>query len=93
MVVNGGTTTFYVNGVANATAGAPNTPIVTNSFNIGIRPDLGERFDGRIDEVRIFSFAPGQFSVNDLQFNGVVPEPASAALLGLGLMACLRRRR
>jgi hypothetical protein len=93
MVVNGGTTTFYVNGVANATAGAPNTPIATNNFNIGIRPDLGERFDGRIDEVRIFSFAPGQFSVNDLQFNGVVPEPASGALLGLGLMACLRRRR
>lgn len=93
MVVNGGTTTFYVNGVANATNGTPNTPVPANSFNIGIRPDLGERFDGRIDEVRVFTFAPGQFSVNDLQFNGVVPEPASAALLGLGLMACLRRRR
>jgi len=93
MVVSGGTTTFYVNGVANATAGQPNTPVAANNFNIGIRPDLGERFDGRIDEVRIFSFAPGQFSVNDLQFNGVVPEPGTAALLGLGLLAAGRRRR
>jgi hypothetical protein len=91
MVVSGGTTTFYVNGVANATAGSPNTP--AGAFNIGIRPDLGEKFDGRIDEVRIFSFAPGQFSVNDLQFNGVAPEPGTAALLGLGLLAAGRRRR
>jgi hypothetical protein len=91
MVVSGGTTTFYVNGVANATAGQPNIP--AGNFNIGIRPDLGERFDGRIDEVRIFTFAPGQFSVNDLQLNSVVPEPGTAALLGLGLLTAVRRRR
>lgn len=91
MVVNNGTTTFYVNGVANATAGQPNIP--SGNFNIGIRPDLGERFDGRIDEVRVFTFAAGQFNVSDLQLTGVVPEPATAVLLATGMLAANRRRR
>lgn len=91
LVVNNGVTTFYVNGAANGSAGMPNIP--SGAFNIGIRPDLGERFDGRIDEVRLFTFAPGQFSVSDLQLNAVVPEPSTAAFLAAGALVASRRRR
>ncbi len=91
MVADGGVTTFYVNGVANQTAGLPNVP--SGNFNIGVRADGAELFDGRIDEVRIFTFAPGQFTVSDLQFNGVVPEPGAALLLAGGGLVMVRRRR
>jgi hypothetical protein len=91
MVVDNGVTTFYVNGVANASAGMPNVP--AGNFNVGVRADGAELFDGRIDEVRVFNFAPGQFSVNDLQLTGVVPEPGTAVLLAGGVLALGRRRR
>jgi hypothetical protein len=98
-----GTTTFYVNGVANfTTAAGPNAPaggvgIGGNSTNAGF-----ELFDGKIDEVRIFSFAPGQFAVSDLNLPVLAPvaapatSPGTLAMLGFGLLMlagfALRRR-
>jgi uncharacterized Zn-binding protein involved in type VI secretion len=71
IVVASGQTTFYANGVPLATAGAPRVPAGT--FNVGIRPDLGEAFQGRIDEVRVFSFEPDQFTTDDLLLSQVPP--------------------
>ncbi|MDE2257595.1 MAG: hypothetical protein KGK05_07520, partial [Xanthomonadaceae bacterium] len=70
---------------------------------IGGNPLLSgfELFDGKIDEVRIFSFAPGAFSVGDLNLPPPVPTPAlslrALGLLGLGMLGLawlgLRRRK
>jgi hypothetical protein len=93
MVLSGGTTTFYVNGVPVQNGPTPNAP--AGYFGIGVRQtDLGEQFDGRIDEVRLFRFNPGEFSPADLQTGGVIPEPGLAALLASGLaLAASRRKR
>lgn len=70
LVRNGGTSTVYLNGVAAGTTGtAPNVP--SGQMMVGGR-DTGEFFDGRIDEVRIFSFTPGQFVPADLQSSRVL---------------------
>ncbi|HTI94953.1 MAG TPA: LamG-like jellyroll fold domain-containing protein, partial [Rudaea sp.] len=104
LVRDNGTTTFYVNGVASySSAAGPNPPaggvaIGGNSLISG-----AELFNGTIDEVRIFSFAPGAFTVGDLNLPPpppVVPTPAltlrSLGLLALGLFGLawlgLRRR-
>lgn len=71
IVVANGETTLYVDGTPLATAGAPRVPAGT--FNVGIRPDLGEAFQGRIDEVRVFSFEPDQFTTEDLLLTQVPP--------------------
>ena len=101
LVRSSGTTTFYVNGVPSfATATGPNVPaggvaIGGNSLTSGT-----ELFNGKIDEVRIFSFAPGQFSAGDLNLPPPVATPVlgqrALALLALGLFGLawlsLRRR-
>jgi hypothetical protein len=109
LVRDNGMTTFYVNGVASyTTTTGPNPPL--GGVGIGGNP-LGalsppppgvplEFFDGKIDEVRIFSFAPGQFSAGDLNLPPPVPSPVSSlrslGLLALGLLGLawlgLRRR-
>jgi hypothetical protein len=89
MVTSGGASTFYVNGVSNGTGPQPNP--ATDQFNIAGRPDNMELFDGRVDEVRVFTFQPGQFSTADLLVN--VPEPAAMGLIGFAGLAALRRRR
>ncbi|HEY7871578.1 MAG TPA: LamG-like jellyroll fold domain-containing protein [Rudaea sp.] len=105
LVRNNGVTTFYVNGVASyTTATGPNSP--AGGVGIGGNPLIsgGELFDGKIDEVRIFSFAPGAFAVSDLNLPPpppVVPTPVlglrSLGLLVLGLFGLtwlgLRRRK
>lgn len=101
VVRNSGTTTFYVNGIpAFTTAVGPATP--TGGIGIGGNSlSAGEFFDGKIDEVRIFSFAPGAFSTSDLNLPQSVPAPAISPriliLLGLVLLVlaatALSRRR
>lgn len=79
-----GLTTLYVNGVAvTSTPEGAATP--DTGFAIGAPPagPPDQRFQGVIDEVRFFTFEPGQFSVQDLQFNAprlVVQQPAGSAL-------------
>ncbi len=76
LVRDGGVTSFYVNGQLIPTAaGAPIAP--AGSFLVGGNPLVAtEGFDGLIDEVRVFTFQPGQFSVTDLNLG--TPEPPIA---------------
>jgi Concanavalin A-like lectin/glucanases superfamily/FG-GAP-like repeat len=77
LVRNNGTNRFFLNGVANgpATTDAPLQPF--GNFTIGGNfttnfaggTTSNSFFNGIIDEVRVFTFAPGQFSTNDLLFN------------------------
>jgi hypothetical protein len=83
VVRDSGIATFYVNGVPQGTTGdAPNAPTAVPSGGVMIGGNLtgGEFFDGRVDEVRIFSFDPGEFSVTDLNLSFPAPTPAVPAL-------------
>ena len=69
LVRDNGTSTLYVNGIpTGTTASAPNP--ATGGFAIGTPPQAptSSFFNGVIDEVRVFTFAPGQFSTSDLLF-------------------------
>lgn len=105
LVRDNGLTTFYVNGQARATSAAAPLAAAGN-FLVGGNPLVAtEFFDGLIDEVRVFTFQPGQFVVGDLNLgSGVeataVPStsPLSLAalaalvgLLGLGVVGRFRR--
>jgi autotransporter-associated beta strand protein len=73
LVRDNGLSTLYLNGepVSNPTIFGPKPP--TTGFAIGIRPQTptSEFFNGAIDEVRVFTFAPGQFTTNDLLLNRI----------------------
>lgn len=76
-----GTATLYVNGVPTVTA--PDLPLpAPGNFGLAAPPQspTGQYFTGLIDEVRVFTFAPGQFSTNDLliyQIPSVTLSPAN----------------
>jgi len=80
LVRDNGSSTLYVNGVsANIPTGfGPNAP--STGFALGIRPQAPttDFFNGAIDEVRVFTFAPGQFSTNDLLLNRTSTETTAA---------------
>ena len=65
-----GISTLYINGIAVATnSSIPGTP--GGRFALATTPQaLGaQSFTGLIDEVRVFTFSPGQFSTSDLLLN------------------------
>jgi len=68
LVCNNGTTTLYTNG---AVAAATNSLAVSpaGAFLLAADNNGQENFSGLLDEVRVFTFAPGQFSTNDLLVN------------------------
>ncbi len=77
LVRDSGVGTLYVNGVASAILfDTPNTPTVC--FAVGSDPQIpgAETFTGLMDEVRVFTFDPGQFTTNDLLLNARNPVPA-----------------
>ncbi len=81
----GGVARLYVNGVdsGNTTASAPITP--SGGFGVGAPPPAfnAEFGNGFIDEVRSFTFAAGQFSINDLLRvapNITVAQPAGSGI-------------
>ena len=79
LVRNNGTNRLYFNGTPNGppTTNAPSQPagnftigcnFGTNALGGGVSNSF---FNGTIDEVRVFTFAPGQFSTNDLLFHAL----------------------
>jgi hypothetical protein len=69
LVRNNGIATLYVNGVASgASAATPNVPL--GRFAVGAQPQslAAEFFAGALDEVRVFTFAPGQFNPGSLSY-------------------------
>jgi hypothetical protein len=69
LVRSNGVAILYANGVPNSTnsAAVPITP--SGSFTVGGDASFSEYFTGAIDEVRVFTFASGAFSTNDLLLN------------------------
>ncbi len=68
LVRDAGVTRFYVNGTLSLTIfGAPVVP-AGNMMIGGNLLNGNEYFDGQIDEVRVFTFAPGAFTKSDLNF-------------------------
>jgi hypothetical protein len=72
LVFSDGIGTFYANGVpVSSQAGLPNPLQSADIFRIAANIQGGENFNGLLDELRIFAFAPNQFSPTDLlYFNG-----------------------
>src|SRR5215471_13721595 len=60
-----GVTTFYVNGIARGSTSAVPNPASTVHLG-GAAENFRSAFRGLIDEARIFTFAPGEFSTSDL---------------------------
>jgi hypothetical protein len=65
LVNNGGVITFYTNGVpcGSSFSGTASTP--AGAVYIG-SPGDNNAYDGYLDEARMFTFAPGAFTTNDL---------------------------
>ena len=85
LVRDSGKATLYVNGVADLSeTNDPKALAVTDRFALAAQPQTltVERFTGLLDEVRVFSVAPGTFTTNDLLF--VSPVVTTSADAGAG---------
>jgi hypothetical protein len=83
VVRDSGVATLYVNGAA-AGATSLNAPLTaTGGVSIG---NQGANYTGGIDDVRIFTFIPGQFQVTDLLYTASVPEPSAYIVLAISIL-------
>ena len=91
LIRSGGVTDFFIDGVSQGLTygGAP-----TNlSAHLSVSPGGVPYFDGHLDEARVVTFTTGESTANILNALTAVPEPSSTALLGLGGLALILRRR
>ena len=88
LVKNGGTTSFYVDGVL---AGSNSAAINTSGLlAFGLQQNVGTNgIAGDFDEASFFTFSSGAFNAS----TDLIPEPAAALLGGIGMLALLRYRR
>lgn len=80
LVVSNGVGFFFANGVISGSSAATPNPVQSSDvFRVAANSQGGEHFNGLLDELRVFAFAPSQFSSTDLLFfNGatnLVPAP------------------
>lgn len=66
-----------------------------NQIVLGSDVNAGRNYGGLLDDVAIFDTALTETELDDIRTNGItaVPEPSSTALLGLGGLALILRRR
>jgi hypothetical protein len=91
LICASGVTTFYIDGVAQGDP-LPIAP-VNSSPHISVKPGGSAYFDGGIDEARVVTFDPGESTASVIGVLQGVPEPSSSALLGIGCLGLIRRRR
>jgi hypothetical protein len=96
-VNDAGTSEFYLDGALIGTDSVGNYGFSNNtSGNLVLFANYTglAHFNGNLDNLRISTFSPGQFSTSDLMMNAV-PEPGAWASLlgGCGVLMGLRRRR
>ncbi len=88
------TATFNLDGASQTLSGTVTQSIAANSLDLTVGAHMNSSgvidfsFDGRIDELRI-----SNTFLADNELLNAVPEPSAAALLGLGLLGFLARRR
>ena len=88
-VRDNGTATFYLNGVAQGpTSGAT----IAHGLS-GALGDISGASAIDVDDLRIYTFANGEGAAAVAASALAVPEPSSSALLGLGGLALVLRRR
>ncbi|HTI70428.1 MAG TPA: LamG-like jellyroll fold domain-containing protein [Candidatus Limnocylindria bacterium] len=79
-----GTSTFYVDGTAHGAPDVGGATVSAGDIFAGSSPGTQPTFNGNLDELRIFTFAAGQFSTNDLLLRvpgpNIVTQPQSAAV-------------
>lgn len=91
---NGLNATVYLDGLSQVVTNVINNDGLSFFTIGGLYTYTGHEMKGLADNIFIFDRALSVAELGDIQRNGVLPEPASLALVGLGLTAlALRRRR
>jgi len=88
-----GTLSLYLNGALETTSGISFNDPSTGALSLGGNGSGGDLFTGKLDEARIFTFAPGTFNTSMLAYSAV-PEPSTyAALFGVAVLGAAAWRR
>jgi len=80
----------YINGVLAGTTVVPEGRNVASSYPLIMGQAGGEEYQGMLDDVYIYDHVLTRAEIQGIQG---IPEPATIALLGLGGLALLRRKR
>lgn len=87
-------TSVLFNGIAIGNSGAADTATVNTESVAGVSSGTGATYQALTNTASTLtvSVASGDFSINGVQLE-VIPEPTSSALLGLGVLGLIARRR